>query len=294
MRKIFKKVLVPLDKSEASEKVVNYVACLASLFEVEKIVLLHVIRLSYLARHAEHVTGKLEKVEETEAFKRIKKVYYKEKVKPFLNRAKQHMISAGVLQDKIEIKIREGSLVDEVIREAENNYTSLVIKRGANLDKGIKIAKATKSIIHSLRDIAIFVVGEEKVDVKSCPMPKILVPIDGSSHSLRAVECAASLLKIFKEGILNLTLLYVNGKDKSNVMKKARKIFNKRGIENRTIKEKIRRGSPGKEIVKEAREYDYSTIIMGRRGLSKIQELLIGSVTKYVLENLPEATIVVV
>lgn len=288
MREIFKKVLVSLDKSKASEKVVSYVACLASLFEVEKIVLLHVIKLSYLARHAEHVTVELEKVEESEAFKRIKERYYKQNIEPMLNKAKQEIISMGVPEDKVEIKIREGLPEEEIVEEAKLGYTALVIKRGADLSRNIKIAEVTNSVIHNLQEIAIFVVGEEKVDVKACPMPRILVPVDGSPHSLKAARCAVSLLKAFKTRILKITLLYV-GVGGEKILKKAREIFG-----GNVVEEKIREGSPGEEIVKEAREGGYSTVIMGRRGLSKLQEFFVGSVTKYVLENLVESTVVVV
>jgi len=294
MREIFKKVLVSLDKSKASEKVVSYVACLASLFEVEKIVLLHVIKLSYLARHAEHVTAELEKVEESEAFKRIKEMYYKQNIEPMLNKAKQEIISMGVPEDNVEIKIREGLPEEEIVEEAKLGYTALVIKRGEDLSKDIKIAEVTSNVIHNLQEIVIFVVGKEKVEVKECPMPRILVPVDGSPHSLRAVRCVASLLQAFKNRILKISLLYVGITDSERILKKARKVFAEEGIENDIIEEKTREGSPGEEIVKEAREGDYSTVIMGRRGLSKLQEFFVGSVTKYVLENLPEATVVVV
>ncbi len=157
-----------------------------------------------------------------------------------------------------------------------------------------KIAEVTSNVIHNLQEIVIFVVGKEKVEVKECPMPRILVPVDGSPHSLRAVRCVASLLQAFKNRILKISLLYVGTTGSERILKKARKVFAEEGIENDIIEEKIREGSPGEEIVKEAREGDYSTVIMGRRGLSKLQEFFVGSVTKYVLENLPEATVVVV
>jgi nucleotide-binding universal stress UspA family protein len=41
--------------------------------------------------------------------------------------------------------------------------------------------------------------------------------------------------------------------------------------------------SRAEAIVKEAREGDYGTIVLGRRGLSKVQEFLLGRVSNKVI-----------
>ena len=44
-------------------------------------------------------------------------------------------------------------------------------------------------------------------------------------------------------------------------------------------------GSPGQEIVSQARRGGFDQVVMGNRGHSAIKELLLGSVSEYVLHH---------
>lgn len=47
----------------------------------------------------------------------------------------------------------------------------------------------------------------------------------------------------------------------------------------------IRKGHPGEEIVKVANELNAHSIVMGRRGLETTDELLLGSISQFVIHN---------
>lgn len=140
----------------------------------------------------------------------------------------------------------------------------------------------------------------------------ILVPIDGSEHSLKALNYAVKLAKKFKS---TLILVHVYSLPKptpiSPVMpltetttslameitaeliektkQKAREILNqareKAEEQNVPVQTWIREGNAVKEIVKTAKEKNVELIVMGARGVSKIKEILLGSVSHGVARN---------
>jgi nucleotide-binding universal stress UspA family protein len=70
-------------------------------------------------------------------------------------------------------------------------------------------------------------------------------------------------------------------------MKKAEEMLVKAGISESQISKKIVDGSrsAASDILEEARENGYGTIVMGRRGISGVQEFFMGSVSSKVLQN---------
>ena len=46
-----------------------------------------------------------------------------------------------------------------------------------------------------------------------------------------------------------------------------------------------RKGEPRETIVNQMKEKDYDLLVMGRRGLSTVETMLIGSVSDYCLRN---------
>ncbi len=122
----------------------------------------------------------------------------------------------------------------------------------------------------------------------------ILVPVDGSAGSGRAAAYAAELAKAFS---CSITLLYVYHPDPNRVMgmvglprerieeiskeagskafASARESMNDPGVE---IEETVLWGEPREQILALAERTD-SMIVMGRRGLGQMKELMVGSVS---------------
>ena len=145
---------------------------------------------------------------------------------------------------------------------------------------------------------------------------KILVPLDGSDHSLRALKIAVRMAKKLG-GKLTLIHVYsvsvrplvmpepatlttpgfpvMTAAEVSKVVEAARKAgasiladgeqrVKAEGVQVETA---LKEGHTVQEIIETAKEGGYDLIVMGARGISKIREMLLGSVSDGVIRNAP-------
>jgi len=159
----------------------------------------------------------------------------------------------------------------------------------------------------------------------SLPLAKILLPYDGSPSARLALQFAAQA-GAYCEGVHSLTLLHVIGgsylarhlqnvdlrvtrldqteewqkikqrylaKEIQPLLNKGQELLQRNGF-RAPIDIKIAEGKIGEQILQTARDDKYSTIIMGRRGLSPVIELILGSTTHYVLARAAQVTVFVV
>jgi nucleotide-binding universal stress UspA family protein len=127
---------------------------------------------------------------------------------------------------------------------------------------------------------------------------KILVPIDGSTEALAATKYARKIAEKFSSTVTLIHIIqhpaYLMS-DSHSVPSSVIKSLDDRG--NQVLAEAlevfqdfdgrvtthIEYGHPGIKITEISKENNYSLIIMGRRGMSDVAKLLIGSVSNYVL-----------
>ena len=124
--------------------------------------------------------------------------------------------------------------------------------------------------------------GEKDIfDVK-----KILLPTDGSTHSLKAAEYAAEISKQFdsETHILNVitkSIIRISRKreEKSSVqaLEETKDVFDRRSI--KVIVRKLVRGNPAEIICKIAEEEGFDLIVIGSRGLSGMKAFFLGGVS---------------
>jgi len=143
---------------------------------------------------------------------------------------------------------------------------------------------------------------------------KILVPLDGSEHSLRALETAIQMAKKFDASITLIhvysvtvapmimpepTTLTPSGvpvmtpAEVSKMVEAAREVGNQiltdgeRKVESQNIQVEtvLKEGNTVQEITKVANEGKFDLIVMGVRGISKLRELLVGSVSEGVIKH---------
>ena len=135
---------------------------------------------------------------------------------------------------------------------------------------------------------------------------KILVPMDGSEHSHKALAFAIDLAEKYDAA---LSLLYVvmsqpvpdsigdfgdwvyEQEAGAKVMSACEKQAKDHGLTS--VETSVQKGQPGQVIVDTARETDVDLILMGTRGLSDMQGLLMGSVAHKV-SHLAHCTVVTV
>jgi nucleotide-binding universal stress UspA family protein len=130
---------------------------------------------------------------------------------------------------------------------------------------------------------------------------KILVPLDGSEHSKRALHEAINLAKMTNGTITLLNVQphhpsltspvshHTSEAPQSIVLSEGQKIVQEAGINVNTL---LLQGNVVDQIVKTAKDVNSDLIVIGARGLSKLEELLLGSVSHGVAEKAPCPVIV--
>ncbi|MFP3224416.1 MAG: universal stress protein [Nitrososphaeria archaeon] len=120
---------------------------------------------------------------------------------------------------------------------------------------------------------------------------KILVPIDGSENSLKALDLALDFNMRYGSEITVLHVCENCDQDKirklveKRIKGKVNFILKLRRLNNET--------SVSNEILQEINEENYDAVIMGARGLTSNPDIITGSVTLAVITNAPVTVITV-
>jgi nucleotide-binding universal stress UspA family protein len=143
---------------------------------------------------------------------------------------------------------------------------------------------------------------------------RILVPMDGSAHSTRAAETAIGLAGAFKSELILLHVArqyelpdqlkdyikaeHLTAHDMLAIDEATKRVIAdvKTGAEAKGIKKiktVFREGKPARSIVDYARKAQIDAIIMGSRGLSELESVLLGSVSHKVA-TLADCTVMIV
>ncbi|ADU28578.1 universal stress protein [Evansella cellulosilytica] len=126
----------------------------------------------------------------------------------------------------------------------------------------------------------------------------LLLAIDGSDHSRRAAEKAIELGKLTDHATIEILYVVDGSKSKSDILKYGdseaasknrqqmlhsfEELINDAGISTKiTI---LHAGTPAESIIKHANEGNYDCVVLGSRGLSTVQTMIIGSVSHKVMK----------
>lgn len=137
---------------------------------------------------------------------------------------------------------------------------------------------------------------------------KILVPVDGSDNSYKALEAALVLSEklgsnisvvnvmeqvpithIESEKLLS-ELLEAYKKENQGILLKCSEIANQKGL---TIKTFLLQGNPASVILDYNKKEKFDLVIMGSRGLGKFKELILGSVSSKIVHHSPGAVLLI-
>lgn len=129
---------------------------------------------------------------------------------------------------------------------------------------------------------------------------KVLVPVDGSDNSLRALDAALLLsekigaevtaihvmedipiLHIQSEKLLR-ELIDAYKKETQQILSKCSDIATRKGL---SITTKLLQGNVGSTILDFCEREKYDVIIMGSRGMGKFKELVLGSVSNKIVHH---------
>jgi nucleotide-binding universal stress UspA family protein len=239
----------------------------------------------------------------------------------FMEKSRQLFANRGVPEGAVSIKSQERQvgIARDIAREAQKDYVSVVVGRwGVSKLKDLVWGSTANKLIGQLIHIPLCIVGGAP------EAGKILVAVDTSEEAMRTVAYLGTMV----DGTdLKVTLFHVIrqfdlGSQRYNaslslheewegevrkefleaersteaVFHKAVGHLEKAGVEGDRISTKIVTGvaSRAKAIVEEAKNGGYGTIVVGRRGLSRVEEFFMGRVSKKVIQLAQEMAVWVV
>jgi nucleotide-binding universal stress UspA family protein len=136
----------------------------------------------------------------------------------------------------------------------------------------------------------------------------ILVPVDGSDNSYRALDAALLLSEKLSS---NITVIHVMEqfpithigsekllsevleaykKENQIILSKCSEIATQKGL---TIKTLLLQGNPASVILDYSKKEKFDLLIMGTRGLGKFKELILGSVSGKIVHHSPCAVMLI-
>jgi nucleotide-binding universal stress UspA family protein len=136
----------------------------------------------------------------------------------------------------------------------------------------------------------------------------LLVPVDGSDNSYRALDAALVLSEklgsnitvihvmeeipithIGSEKLLN-ELLEAYKKENQDILLKCSEIASEKGL---TINTFLLQGNPASVILDYSKKEKFDIVIMGSRGIGKFKELILGSVSNKIVHHSPCAVLLI-
>jgi len=225
-----------------------------------------------------------------------------------LTQAKNHLIQKGFDSERVQTvyKKKESSIAQDICQWVESKRADAVLisSRGRSRLEAFFMGEVSSKLLEYCRVCPVWIVQGQ---VKS---NRVLIAVDSSENSLRAVDHTGFMLsgtdcpvtifhtmrhlrRFVPQEVLDeapeLEELWKTkaGQEIEPFMKKATEMLVKAGVRESQISTKVVDGSrsAASDILEEARNNEYGTIVMGRRGISGVQEFFMGSVSSKVLQN---------
>jgi nucleotide-binding universal stress UspA family protein len=276
MDTMFKKVLVALDFSAYSQKILD---CISEIPGIQEVVLLHVVDATTPSKLGWTHTPYIENA----------RLLMAEKKEFLENLGLKVLINVDVIVNVIT----QGTVSNAILEAAETNTVSLIVMgaRGINPIQELLLGSVSSSVIRNAKTnvlIMHFNPAQENTDVSSDPshmklFSKILVPTDFS----RPAGDTLSFIKTIP-AIKAIVLLHVVNRAESRQEIAAavrdaqtRLADMKKDLIDSDIAVNlhVRVGDPTEMILSVAKEDDVSLIAMSAYGTDWIREMLLGSTT---------------
>jgi nucleotide-binding universal stress UspA family protein len=298
-----KKILIAVDGSSYSLQAIKYVATLCSGSPVE-VSLLHVLPMA-----SEELLWQISLDENFRS--KIKEQYERfndecqRAAQKFLDEAKEILVNSGYVPDFIMTMLRQWQtgIARDIMAEAQKGYDAVVIgRRGIGRVESLMLGSVSAQVVQGVDWIPVWVIGGESLS------KKMLLAVDASLNSRQAViyaapyaaqaEAEVTLLHVVRKffpgwspyltsaGEEIETELHKNLKAKiQGMFEEYKGCLENAGVAPDKIRTVCKFGgySRAAEILATAREGNYGTVIMGRRGISAVRQFIMGRVTTKVL-----------
>ncbi len=296
-----RKILIAVDGSPHSFSILRY---LGKLFAGAKEIQFHLL---CIVPCGEHALGE-DWLKEDDIINSLPHEAHKRwhQAKRYMGEALLQLARHGIDPDQVstETRIKRTSISADLLTEARNGvYDAVLIgRRGLSKVESLFMGSVSEKILTQCHDLPIWLIdGQVHSD-------KFLVPIDGTVHSLRAVDHLAFILQNSPHSEITLfhssAFLASKGasakddfqeiwgkewcdlhlSDENSVFHAPEQLLLGSGIPAQNIHRlHTRRGlHPSRQILRQAMVDEYGTIVMGRRG-KETKKGLIGSISEPVL-----------
>ncbi|WP_020587354.1 universal stress protein [Desulfobacter curvatus] len=294
-----KKILVTIDGSKRSKRTVDYL-CSFKPFRDRNVTLFNVttpVPEAYYDLTRDSFSNI--SVSHVKAWEMGQKTLITE----FLKEARQKMIAAGYIPDKIEIKLASQSkgVARGILDEIKNNeYQSLVIRRkgGENSIIGVAMGGVAAKLVEKADFIPLIIAGTREIRHYLC------VAVDGSPGATHAVQYTADMMantncRILLCAVMRTTVsdsapkgqdpfadLAIWAQHKLNdALAEAKEILTQAGIPGDRIETRLVQGvqSRAGALLDTARAAECDTIVMGRRGMSDVETFDMGRIPRKII-----------
>ena len=303
------KLLVPVDGSDRSFNTVRYIS------KIDPFRRMRVILFNVFSKIPEGFWDLETDPRSTSTVREVRawEVQQKRNINQYMEIARQFLLKTGFPSNSIEIKIqnRKKGFARDIIREAQKGYHAVVSRRrGMTGLRGIVLGSVSAKLVERISFIPLILAGRKP------PGNKILLAFDGSEGSQRAVDFVGRTMGGFN---FRVKLIHViRGKENSHpeiqwVYSPAKYTESSRkemiaelaevgkklvgmGFKPHKIATEVVTGvtSRAGAIVAEAKQNGYGTIVMGRRGHSRVPDFFIGRVTNKVIHMARDRTVWIV
>lgn len=311
-----KKILIAVDGSHAAELAVDYVGLMeGAMIRELKVTLFHVMGAvpPDLARQAEA---------EPQAFRQLAELRGRNlgRAQAALESARRILLRHGLGEEQVEAKIhpRIADAARDILFEAEQGlYDAVVLgRRGLSKTQELFLGSVTKQVVEHSERLPVWVVGGRVTSLK------VLLAVDGSEGSLRAVDHLAFMLGGNPE--CRVTLLHIGaalanfcpvdfsrrGSGEAtpappdaapgehpcmdDFYAQALAVLKEGGLEEDQLEVWQRPGRLGVvgAIMDEIKAGDFGTVVLGRRGVNR--SMFLGHVSDRVLGKAEETAVWVV
>lgn len=130
------------------------------------------------------------------------------------------------------------------------------------------------------------------------PYTRVLIAMDGSESAAMGASYAADMLPLHKD--LSITLMHIQTEESQpqmdqihSVVEEAKAVLKEAGIPQDRITIKIKKKEEGvaRDILREITEGGFGTVVVGRRGMSRAEQFIFGSVSSKILQNARDCTV---
>lgn len=307
-----KEIMIAVDDSRHSNNAVQYAIGIHGLLKDVKFILMHVQPTisEYLLDEAK---------QSPKAFAELEKVNRKnaDEARRILEKYGQQMTAAGVAESALELKTQPrmlGVAKDILEFSAAGHYDALILgRRGLSGLEEVFIGSVSANIVDNSKDTPIWLVDERGSS------GDIMVAVDGSQNSLKAVDHLASIIGgnsdvrlsffhvtprlkdfcpvDFEETAAEALEEIIRKGDKACIdhfFSHAKKRLHEAEIQENQITFKVRESvlRVGKAVLDEYRQGNFGTLVVGRRGMNR--KYFTGSVSRYLINQFSNGALWVV